>query len=152
MYAIRCREGDQIQIRLGGAGGIYFLAHPGKTGGLIFEWVEYQSGDVNMQSPFPKNRWITFGRIQECDFQLKHAVVSRTHFQLRYDENILLLKDLDSTNGTFLSFDIPSFDIEGYMSKRKSEKPGEGTLDWIHQEFGPALDDFLKRYQEGKLK
>lgn len=44
-----------------------------------------------------------FGRDQECDFPIKHASVSARHCELILSADGVLLRDFDSTNGTFVN-------------------------------------------------
>ena len=44
----------------------------------------------------------TIGRSSACDFQIEHASVSGTHCELSLNDGAVTLKDLGSTNGTFL--------------------------------------------------
>lgn len=44
----------------------------------------------------------TIGRSSACDFQIEHASVSGTHCELSVNDGAVTLKDLGSTNGTFL--------------------------------------------------
>ncbi len=45
----------------------------------------------------------SIGRTKECDFQVKETEVSRNHLQVVFDGEQWLLRDLGSTNGTFLN-------------------------------------------------
>ncbi len=45
---------------------------------------------------------ITIGRTQECDVQINDEQISRTHLQLKVTNASIVLRDLDSTNGTFI--------------------------------------------------
>ena len=44
----------------------------------------------------------TIGRSSACDFQIEHASVSGTHCEVQLSDGAVTLKDLGSTNGTFL--------------------------------------------------
>ena len=44
----------------------------------------------------------TIGRSNACDFQIEHDSVSGTHCEVRWSDGAVTLKDLGSTNGTFL--------------------------------------------------
>jgi len=51
-----------------------------------------------------KNRTITFGRSSKSDIKIDDKMMSGQHFSLTLTQNrILTVKDLDSTNGTFLN-------------------------------------------------
>ncbi|OVE75634.1 hypothetical protein BVX98_07250 [bacterium F11] len=62
------------------------------------------------------------------------------------------MKDLGSTNGTCVYKDNVSFDIDEYLNQHPLDQKKEGTLDWIHEEFGPTLDDFLLTYSKENKK
>ena len=44
-----------------------------------------------------------FGKSPTVDFNLDNQYVSRRHFQLRCQDGVFFISDLDSTNGTFLN-------------------------------------------------
>jgi hypothetical protein len=90
------------------------------------------------------------GRANDCPIKVSHAVMSRQHLEIRLDGNVLLVKDLGSTNGTFYHTDNIAFDVEEYIAKHPTDKAAESTMDEIAEAFGPTLSDFLKRYQEFK--
>jgi pSer/pThr/pTyr-binding forkhead associated (FHA) protein len=50
---------------------------------------------------------VVLGRSQLCDFIVTHSTVSRRHAAIQIQSNRLVLKDLNSTNGTYIN-DVPS--------------------------------------------
>ena len=44
-----------------------------------------------------------FGKSASVDVNIDHAYVSRRHFQLRCQDGVYFISDLDSTNGTYLN-------------------------------------------------
>jgi hypothetical protein len=46
---------------------------------------------------------LTVGRSRECDVVLGEETVSRFHAELRHDHDAWMVRDLDSTNGTWLN-------------------------------------------------
>jgi pSer/pThr/pTyr-binding forkhead associated (FHA) protein len=53
---------------------------------------------------FPvRNKATTLGRGSECDLCIPLQVVSRRHCQLNQEEDALKVRDLSSSNGTFLN-------------------------------------------------
>jgi hypothetical protein len=69
---------------------------------------------------------------------------------MRLEGNIVLLKDLGSTNGTFIAPDTPHFDIVRYIDANPLDGGEDRTLDSIHEQFGPTLDDFLRSYSQNR--
>jgi two-component system response regulator AtoC len=58
-------------------------------------------GGGSAQRPLPDEGTIVIGRGAECDLRIDHPSVSRTHATLRVQAgNVLLLEDLESSNGT----------------------------------------------------
>jgi pSer/pThr/pTyr-binding forkhead associated (FHA) protein len=45
----------------------------------------------------------TIGRSRECDFVIDSTEISRVHIQLNFDHQQVVLRDMGSTNGTFLN-------------------------------------------------
>jgi hypothetical protein len=60
--------------------------------------------------------------------------------------NILMVKDLGSTNGSYFHTQCEHFDIDSYVESHPPKDAADSTLDAIHEAFGPTLDDFLKDY------
>jgi hypothetical protein len=50
-----------------------------------------------------RGRRLRIGRDRGCDIRLTDSEVSSQHAELSYDENGILLRDLDSSNGTFVN-------------------------------------------------
>lgn len=53
----------------------------------------------------PVNRPVTVGRAAECDLVLLDSTISRQHAELVADESGVLVRDLESSNGTLLNGD-----------------------------------------------
>jgi len=85
--------------------------------------------------PMPEGEYL-IGREPNCDIQLAGSGVSRRHAKLLYHNNKLIVKDLESSNGTYLNKHKISersaslqdtIQISGYslaFEKTKSNKPG----------------------------
>lgn len=58
--------------------------------------------------PFKGNEALTIGRLPDCDVVVDDPSVSKRHAVLRWDaeKKVSSLKDLDSTNGTFLNASV----------------------------------------------
>src|SRR2546428_3908240 len=56
------------------------------------------------------------GRAPENDFQIEHPTVSATHCEMLLSEGQLIVRDCDSTNGTF---------VDGEMIKEATLSAGE---------------------------
>lgn len=50
---------------------------------------------------YPVDGTMYLGRSQECELHFSHDRLSRKHAELKVIDNVLVLKDLDSSNGTF---------------------------------------------------
>ena len=146
-YAVRAEKNETIFLRFGPGQGIYLAISPAPSGRLVHS-VDFETGEPTLLARMPEGQPIVIGRISECLIKIMHAIVSRRHAEIRLDGNIVVLRDLGSTNGTFLAPDTPHFDIAGYLKNYPLEGAEERTLDSIHELFGPTLDDFLRRYSQ----
>ena len=149
-YAVRCQNEDEIHLRLGSGVGLYLALSHKKPEGLVMNNVTYENGELSLVGPLPAGQTICLGRAEDCLMKIRHAIVSRKHAEFHLDGTIIVIKDLGSTNGTSVHKDNTFFDIEEYLVNHPVSKKAESTLDWIHEMFGPTLDDFLLRYQKEK--
>lgn len=154
VYAIRAEREDDIHLRFG-PGGIFISilsASPlsSSPNGRVVNLVSLEEGDLAVIGRLKDKETAIAGRSNECPIKISHAVMSRSHLEIRLDGNVLLVKDLGSTNGTFFHTDNVVFDVEDYIAKHPTDKAAESTMDEIAEAFGPTLADFLKRYQEFK--
>jgi hypothetical protein len=148
-YAVRLGKNDNTFLRFGPGQGIYLSIEPGPSGRFIYS-LDYETGEPTLLARMPENQTVAIGRTSECLVKIMHAIVSRRHLEMRLDGDIVILRDLGSTNGSFLLADMPYFDIAGYIEANPLDKVEERTLDGIHEQFGPTLDDFLRRYSAEK--
>lgn len=154
VYAIRANMDDDIHLRFG-PGGMFIsilAASPLSAAptGRVINSVSLEEGDLAVLGRIKEKEVATVGRANECTIKIAHAVMSRQHIELTMDGNILLIKDLGSTNGTFYHTDNVIFDVEDYIASHPPEKAKESTMDEIHEAFGVTIDDFLTRYKESK--
>lgn len=148
-YAVRIEKNESAHIRFGPGQGLYLAIEPATSGRFVYT-LDYETGDPTLLARMPEGQPIVVGRISECLIKIMHAIVSRRHLSMRVEGNILILRDLGSTNGSFISTETPHFDIASYLEKNPVDGAEERTLDAIHEQFGPALDDFLKTYSQNK--
>jgi hypothetical protein len=148
-YALRADKTDIVQIRFGTGQGVFLSIAPAPAGRLVVG-LDYESGDQTLLAKMPEGQPIVVGRISECLIKIMHAIVSRRHAQMRLQSNIVILRDLGSTNGTFVAPGTPHFDIARYIENYPLEGAEDRTLDNIHEQFGPTLDDFLRSYSRHK--
>ncbi|MCB9727020.1 MAG: FHA domain-containing protein [Deltaproteobacteria bacterium] len=81
-----------------GAGGGAPAARPAQTNWqLIYE----HAGHGEVRVDIPRGRELILGRNPDVDVRLEDRSVGRRHASVRWDGNELVVKDLDSTNGTF---------------------------------------------------
>jgi len=64
--------------------------------------LEIVSGYPQRKLPIQSGRPVTIGRSRAADVQVMHSVVSRLHCQVAHDGTSWVLKDLDSSNGTWI--------------------------------------------------
>src|SRR3989338_3766351 len=81
-----------------------------------------------------KNR-MTIGKRENNDFILTDKTVSRNHLEIEYSSDSFLLRDLDSTNGTYLN---GSRVKEAYLSPGDMIKVGNSTIEFV------AFDEKVK--------
>lgn len=148
-YAARAEKNDTVNIRFGAGQGVYLAIAPAPTGRVIFG-VDFETGEQTLLARMPEGQPIIVGRISECLIKIMHAIVSRRHVEMRLAGNIVILRDLGSTNGTFIAPGTPHFDIERYIEEFPLHGGEDRTLDTVHEQFGPALDDFLRSYSQNK--
>lgn len=148
-YAILCGKDNHVHLRFGPVHGLFVGLAPSSTGRLVNS-VDPQNGTMALLGKLSADGKTVFGRTSDCTINLKHAIVSRRHLEATLRGNILVVRDLGSTNGTFVFKDIPHFDIAQYLKSHPLDKSEESTLDSIHEAFGPTLDDFLKNYSQSK--
>lgn len=147
-HAIRSTPTDHVYLRLGGQGGLYLAIAPLKADQRVLNSVSFETGEMQVVIPIPAARALRIGRGEDVAVKIKHAIISRVHTDILFDRTIVVVTDLGSTNGTFIHGKIPHFDIKEYLARRPAESASESTLDWVHEEFGASIDDFLKRYKE----
>jgi hypothetical protein len=154
VYGVRADREDDIHLRFG-PGGMYISilsASPlsASPTGRVINSVTLEEGDLAVLGRLKDKESVTMGRANECGIKVAHAVMSRQHLEIKLDGNVLLLKDLGSTNGTFYHIDNIVFDIDDYIVNHPPEKAAESTMDEMHEAFGKEFDDFLKRYKDAK--
>lgn len=150
--AIRINSDDYICLRLGLGKGVFLEASPIHNGGRLLNSIDYDSGAVDFLLKFQENTSILIGRASPSVVKIIHPYVSRNHLELTLMGDVLLAKDLGSINGSFYNTDNFCFDVDKYIEAHPVKMSADGTLDAIHEAFGPTLDDFLKQYSEKKEK
>lgn len=148
-YAIRAEKNETAYIRFGAGQGVYLAIAPAPTGRVIMG-IDFETGEQTLLARMPGGQPIVIGRISECLIKIMHAIVSRRHVQITLEGNVVVVRDLGSTNGTFVAPGTPHFDIQAYMDSYAGESAEERTLDTIHEQFGPTLDDFLRSHSRNK--
>lgn len=149
-YAVRCKEEEEIRVRLGTGIGLYFSFSIANKEKLLIHSIGYDTGETTILASAPRDIMIAMGRAEECEFKIKHAIVSRRHAEFKLDGDIFVIKDNVSTNGTYIYDENVMFDVDEYLAAHPVAESANSTMDYIHEEFGPTLDDFLTRYQKGK--
>ena len=80
----------------------------------------------------------SIGRTRECDLQLKDDCISRNHMQVVFDGHDWRLKDMGSTNGSFLNG----------MRIREAELPDKAQVEF--GQGGPVIDFTVEHPQQAK--
>lgn len=153
-FALRANPDEHIFLRLGQGKSIYIELSPTQMGARVMNLLSYEAGEANLLHRVSNLAALKIGRSTECEIKIFNAVISRVHTEMMLDGNVLLVTDLGSSNGTFYHPDHFGFDVDSYLANRplRLDVSVESTLDLIHETFGPALDDFLKRYSDKKDK
>lgn len=72
-------------------------------GAAATEWSLKANHSALANRVFPLSESTLVGRARECDISLGAAHLSRRHAELRVIKGLLYVKDLDSSNGTFIN-------------------------------------------------
>ncbi len=62
-------------------------------------YINYLNKKIHLES----NKHYSLGRVKECDIYIPDTTVSRKHAEIVWDNTGFLLRDLSSTNGTFVN-------------------------------------------------
>ncbi len=150
-YAIKCDEDRIVHLRFG-IGGLFIAVGKGEEKELIVSSINLADGNLTEVARFGQNKIMTLGRSSDCQIRISHPILSRKHVELSVEGNVLVVKDLGSTNGSFCHSENFFFDIEDYISKHVGSDSPDSTMDEIHEAFGPPINDFLKkRSEQGKV-
>lgn len=128
---------------------MYISVDPTPSGRLVNS-LAYDTGDPSLLGKLPSDTKVMLGRTADCAIKVMHAIISRQHLEFNLKGNVLVVRDLGSTNGTYIHSEIKHFDIAEYIANHPPEKGSESTIDWVHEAFGATIDDFLKTYSEPK--
>ncbi len=150
-FAIRSNSDEPVYLKFGKGHGLFLSIVP-SGGNRLINILDYQTGDQSFVGKISENESVFLGRSADCGLKILHAIISRRHLEMRSEGNILIIRDLGSTNGTSCHSDQKHFDIDQYLADRPLGQAEEMTLDWIHEYFGPTLDDFLRRYSANSIK
>ena len=101
-YPVRLTNADPVYLRLGGDLASY-VAITRNEKGLFLMSVAHGNGDLAVIAPVQEGKDLVLGRVPQSDLPVPHAAVSRRHLQVRVDGEKVVLRDLGSTNGTFIA-------------------------------------------------
>jgi hypothetical protein len=145
-YAVLCSEDQHIYIKVGSGKSFYFSIRAFKGGARVLNSIQYESGEESLLFKVPYKSPMSLGRADECTIKVMHSIVSRKHLDLSLEDNILVIRDYGSTNGTYIFKANIYFSIDDYLAHHSLEHGAQETLDEVHQTFGATLDDFLRSY------
>lgn len=148
-YGIRANSDDDIHLRFG-PGGVYVSILNSPPAGRIVNSVSIEDGTLSVIGKINAGELTVMGRATETGIKVVHPIMSRSHVEIKLDGNVLTVKDLGSTNGTFFYSDNIVFDIDDYLSRHPVGEAATSTMDELHESFGSSFNDFLKRYSESK--
>lgn len=77
------------------------IAHDDLIKEVLLQFLEGENEGVELRIHPP--RTLTIGRSEECDVYLGEKKISRRHCQIIVEETRVVLRDLGSTNGTFIN-------------------------------------------------
>lgn len=148
-YAVRSNLGETVYFKFG-PGGVYLAVMSSPQPGRVLSTIDIAKGTPALVGKMVEGEQGCIGRGSDCTVKINHAIMSRRHLEINLHGNILVIKDLGSTNGTAIYTENILLDIEDYIENHPPEKAAESTIDEYREAFGPALDDFLKKYSENK--
>src|SRR3989338_6107674 len=109
-FGFRINADDSIYLRLG-AGGVYLSIENSPPVGKSVNSITVEEGAPTALGKIKEAEITALGRGSDCTIKIIHPVMSRHHLELRLDGNVLVIKDLGSTNGTFFYSENVAFDI-----------------------------------------
>lgn len=146
-YAVLCNPEESVFLKFGSGRGMYVGIDPSKTGRLVNS-LEYENGEPSLLGKLAADTPVIIGRTGDSSIKVMHAMISRHHLSLTLKGNVLIVKDLGSTNGTYIFSEIPHFDIAEYLEHHPLGSTDGDTLNWVHETFGVGIDEFLKNYSQ----
>lgn len=152
VFAVRCKQDEDVYFRFGQGHGVYITIIRAVGEGRVVHSVDFVTGELTLIGKLPEGSPILAGRSADCSLKIIHPIMSRQHMSLSLQGTVLIVKDMGSTNGSYCLKTTPFFDINEYLEAHPLDASHEGTLDSVHEAFGPTLDDFLKNYQTQKEK
>src|SRR5205823_6352600 len=129
-----------VYLRFGGVYGMY-ISISGTSADRMISGLDIETGDPTLLGRLSADADVVIGRTSDCKIKVMHAIVSRQHLSLHLSGNVLLVRDLGSTNGTYFYGKTKNFDVADYIQHHPLDKTGGNTLDWLHETFGPQIAD-----------
>lgn len=148
-YAVLCPTDSSVFFKFGQGRGYYISIDPAGPGRIVNE-TNYENGDPSLLGNLPPDSKCILGRMAEATIKVMHAMISRQHVEFKLQGNVLVVRDLGSTNGTYIHDEIPHFDIADHLEHHAPGTSGGETLNWIHDVFGVHIDEFLQSYSQQK--
>ncbi len=146
-YAVLCNPQDTIYFRFGQGRSMFMSLEPSATVRTLNS-IDFENGEPALIAKLNPDEKNVLGRTSDCSVKVMHAIISRQHLEMMLKGNVLIVRDLGSTNGSYISVHNKHFDIEEYLQAHPLKEAQESTMDWVHEAFGPDIDTFLKNYSE----
>jgi len=151
LYAIKCDGDVPAHLRFG-IGGLFLAINVGEDKERILNSVNVGDGTMTEITRFKQGKVLALGRSSECQIRISHPILSRKHIEIETFGDVLAVKDLGSTNGTYCFSENFFFDIADYLARHPTQQNAESTIDEVHEIFGTGIDEFLKKYSESNYK
>ncbi len=143
VYAIKLSGDTPARFRFGMGLGLYIEISKSSQGHVI-NVLDFESGEPALAGKLNPDVQVVVGRTSECQIKIAQPIMSRQHLELKvWNGQILVAKDLSSTNGTFMWNEIPLINLTLPVSEQQS-------VDVLEKRFGIDVTPLLNEYSQSK--